>query len=166
MSIVPSVRRALYELDPAIPLVGARTLDDVFADMIAWRRLLLVLVSSFALLALLLSTLGVYSVMAYNVGARQREFGIRTALGARASSVLTLVLRQGMTMALLGTAIGLMLAAWVTSALTGLLVGVAPRDPMTFVAIALVLLAVSAIACLIPARRATRADPVEALRAE
>jgi ABC-type lipoprotein release transport system permease subunit len=71
-----------------------------------------------------------------------------------------------MTMALLGTAIGLMLAAWVTSALTGLLVGVAPRDPMTFVAIALVLLAVSAIACLIPARRATRADPVEALRAE
>jgi predicted permease len=166
ISIVPSIRRALYDLDPAIPLVGARTLDDVFAGMIAWRRLLLVLVSSFALLALFLSTLGVYSVMAYNVGARQREFGIRTALGARTSSVLALVLRQGMAMALLGTVIGLLLAAWVTSALTGLLVGVAPRDPLTFLAIAFVLLAVSAIACLIPARRATRADPVEALRAE
>lgn len=118
------------------------------------------------MLALLLSALGVYSVMAYSVGARQREFGIRTALGARASTVLTLVLRQGMAMALLGTAIGVLLAAWATTALTGLLVGVAPRDPITFIAIALVLLVVSAIACLIPARRATRADPVEALRAE
>ncbi len=166
MSIVPSIRRALYNLDPAIPLVGARTLDDVFADMIAWRRALLALVSSFALLALLLSALGVYNVMAYNVGARRREFGIRTALGARASSVLSLVLRQGMAMALLGTVIGLVLAAWVTSALAGLFVGVAPRDPLTFLTIALVLLTVSAIACLIPARRATRADPVEALRAE
>jgi putative ABC transport system permease protein len=166
MSIVPSIRRALYDLDPAIPLVGARTLDEVFADMIAWRRLLLVLVTSFALLVLFLSTLGVYSVMAYNVGARQREFGIRTALGARASSVVALVLRQGMAMTLLGTVIGLLLAAWVTSALTGLLVGVAPRDPLTFLAISFVLLAVTAIASLIPALRATRADPVEALRAE
>jgi predicted permease len=166
MSIVPSIRRAMYDLDPAIPLVGARTLEDVFAGMIAGRRLLLVLVSSFALLALLLSALGVYNVMAYNVGARRREFGIRTALGARASSVLSLVLRQGMAMALLGAVIGLVLAAWVTSALAGLFVGVAPRDPLTFLTIALVLLTVSAIACLIPARRATRADPVEALRAE
>ncbi len=166
MSIVPSVRRALHELDPAIPLAGARTLEDVFSDMIGWRRLMLALVSSFATLALFLSALGVYSVMAYSVGARRREFGIRTALGARTSSVLALVLRQGMAMALLGTAIGLLLAAWATRAIAGLLVGVVPHDPLTFVSIALILLGVSAGACLIPARRATRADPVEILRAE
>jgi putative ABC transport system permease protein len=166
MAIVPAIRRALHDLDPEIPLVGARTMDDVFGDMIGAQRLMLILVGAFAALALLLAALGVYSVMAYAVSARQREFGIRTALGARASSVLVLVLRQGIAMALLGTGIGLVLAAWSTSALTGLLVGVAPRDPMTFAAIALILLTVSAIACLIPARRATRADPVEALRAE
>ena len=166
MVTVPAIRQALHDLDPGIPLVGARTLEEVFADMIGAQRLMLILVGTFAALALLLAALGVYSVMAYTVGARQREFGIRTALGARATGVLALVLRQGMAMALLGTAIGLLMAAWATTALAGLLVGVAPRDPVTFFAIALVLLGVSAIACLIPARRATRVDPVEALRAE
>jgi len=166
MPTVPAIRRALRELDAEIPLVQARTLADQFADMIARQRLMLVLVGAFALLALLLAALGVYSVMAYSVSTREREFGIRAALGARASNVLALVLRQGMTMAALGIAIGLVLAAWATSALAGLLVGVVPRDPLTFVAIALVLLTVSAVASLIPARRATRADPVEALRAE
>jgi putative ABC transport system permease protein len=166
MVTVPAIRLALHELDPGLPLVGARTLEEVFADMIGAQRLMLILVGTFAALALLLAALGVYSVMAYTVGARQREFGIRTALGARATSVLALVLRQGMAMALLGTAIGLLMAAWATTALAGLLVGVAPRDPVTFSAIALLLLGVSVIACLIPARRATRVDPAEALRAE
>jgi predicted permease len=166
MATVPAIRGALHDLDPEIPLVGARTLKEVFADMIGAQRLMLILVGAFALLALFLAALGVYSVMSYAVGARQREFGIRSALGARASSVLVLVLRQGMAMALLGTAIGLVLAAWATSALTGLLVGVTARDPITFAAIVLLLLGVSLVACLIPARRATRADPVETLRAE
>ena len=164
--IVPAIRRALHDIDPGIPLVGARTLQETFANMIGAQRLMLILVGTFAALALLLAALGVYSVMAYMVSARQREFGIRTALGARATSVLALVLSQGMAMALLGITIGLVMAAWATTALTGLLVGVAPRDPVTFVAIALLLLGVSAVACLIPARRATRADPIEALRAE
>ena len=166
MVLVPAIRRALHDLDPGIPLVGAQTLRDTFADMLGAQTLTLVLVGAFAALALLLAALGVYSVMAYSVGARQREFGIRTALGARTTSVLALVLRQGMAMALLGTTIGLVMAAWAATALTGLLVGVAPRDPVTFFAIALLLLSVSAVACLIPARRATRVDPVETLRAE
>jgi predicted lysophospholipase L1 biosynthesis ABC-type transport system permease subunit len=166
MAIVPAIRGALHEMDPGIPLVGARTLHDELAGMLAPQRLMLWLVGSFAALALLLAALGVYSVMAYAVGARQREFGIRAALGARRGSVLALVLQQGMAMALAGTAIGLLLAAWATQLLAGMLIGVAPRDPVTFVAISLLLLGVSAVACLIPARRATRVDPADALRAE
>lgn len=166
MQAAAPIRRALHELDPGIPLVGAETLRGRFADMLGAQTLTLALVGSFAALALLLAALGVYSVMAYSVGARQREFGIRAALGAQRSTTLALVLRQGMTMALVGTLLGLLLAFWATRLLTGLLAGIAPRDPVTFAAIALVLLAVSALASYIPARRATRADPIEALRAE
>lgn len=166
MLLVPAIRRVLHDLDPGIPLVGAQTLKDRFADMLGAQKLTLVLVASFAALALLLAALGVYSVMAYSVGERHREFGIRAALGAQRKSVLTLVLRQGLTMALAGTAIGLLLALWATRLLTGLLAGVAPRDPLTFASIALILLSVCSLACYIPARRAMRADPVEALRAE
>jgi ABC-type antimicrobial peptide transport system permease subunit len=166
MVTVPAIRRALHEMDPGVPLVSARTLHEELSGMLGPHRLMLASVGAFAALALLLAALGVYSVMAYAVGTRQREFGIRTALGARRTSVLALVMRQGMAMALLGTGIGIVLAAWATSALRRLLVGVDTRDPITFVAIILLLLGVSAIACLIPARRATRADPIEALRAE
>lgn len=164
--LVPAIRRALHDLDPGIPLVQAQTLKDKFADMLGAETLTLALVASFAALALLLAALGVYSVMAYSVGARHREFGIRSALGAQRKAVLALVLRQGITMALAGTVLGLILAIWVTRLLSSFLVGVAPRDPLTFASIALTLLAVSAFASFIPARRAMRADPVEALRAE
>jgi predicted permease len=166
MLLVPAIRRALHDLDPGIPLVVAQTLKDRFADMLGAQTLTLVLVASFAALALLLAALGVYSVMAYSVGERHREFGIRAALGAQRKSVLALVLRQGLTMALVGTALGLLLALWATRLLTGLLAGVAPRDPLTFASIALILLSVCSLACYIPARRAMRADPVEALRAD
>jgi len=166
MAVVPAIRGALHEMDPGTPLVGARTLHDELAGMLAPQRLMLWLVGSFAALALMLAALGVYSVMAYAVGAREREFGIRTALGAQRGSVMALVLQQGMTMSLAGTAIGLLIAAWATQLLAGMLIGVAPRDPTTFVAIALLLLGVSVIACLIPAQRATRVDPADALRAD
>ena len=164
--IVPAIQRALHDMDPELPLVGAETLREVFDGMLGVQRLPMLFVTAFASLALVLAALGVYSVMAYSVTAREREFGIRAALGARSASVLALVLRQGMGMAVLGTAIGLIVAGWATRGLAGILVGVAPRDPATFAVIALILLGVSAVACLIPARRATRVDPVEALRAE
>lgn len=160
MVIVPAIQRALHDMDPELPLVGAEALREVFDGMLGVQRLPMLFVTAFASLALVLAALGVYSVMAYSVTAREREFGIRAALGARSASVLALVLRQGMGMAVLGTAIGLIVAGWATRGLAGILVGVAPRDPATFAVIALILLGVSAVACLIPARRATRVDPV------
>jgi putative ABC transport system permease protein len=166
MAIVPAVQRILHEMDPELPLVGAKTLRDEFDGMLGGQRLPMFFVTAFAALALVLAALGVYSIMAYAVTARRREFGIRTALGARSGSVLALVLRQGMAMAIAGTVVGLLVAAWATRVLAGLLVGVAPRDPVTFAVTAIVLLGASCAACLIPARRATRVDPVEALRAE
>lgn len=165
-ALIPVIRRALRTIDPALPLIWIRTLDEIFQDKLSGQRLPMFFTTAFALLALVLAALGVYSVMAYSVTARHREFGIRTALGAQRASVLALVLRQGMAMAVAGTAVGLLVAAAATRVLTGLLVGVTPHDPPTFVAIPLILLGVSAAACLIPARRATRVAPVEALRAE
>ena len=165
MALVPAIRRTLHEMDPAIPL-EVHTLSDILKDKLGARRLPTYYTSAFAALALVLAALGVYSVMAYSVTARQREFGIRTALGARRTSVLALVVRQGMTMAVIGTVIGLLIAAAASRVLTGLLVGVTAHDPMTFIAMPLVLLGVSVAACLIPARRATKVEPVEALRAE
>lgn len=166
MALVPAIQRELHDMDPELPLVGPRTLEDIFNGMLGGQRLPMIFITAFATLALVLAALGVYSVMAYAVTARQREFGIRSALGAHRGNVLALVLRQGMAMAVLGTAIGLLVAVWATRVLAGMLVGVAPRDPGTFLVIAMILLGVSSVACLIPARRATRVDPVEALRAE
>ncbi|HET7566241.1 MAG TPA: ABC transporter permease [Gemmatimonadaceae bacterium] len=165
-ALVPAIRRVLHGMDPALPLVWVQTLPDILKDKLGAQRLPTFFTTAFASLALVLAALGVYSVLAYSVTARQREFGIRTALGARRSSVLALVVRQGMTLAVIGTIIGLLIAAAASRVLTGLLVGVTAHDPVTFVAMPLVLLAVSVAACLIPARRATKVEPVEALRAE
>jgi predicted permease len=166
MKLVPAIRRTLHALDPAIPVTSMQTLDEIVKSKLSGQRLPMLFTAAFAALALVLAALGVYSVMAYSVTTRRREFGIRTALGARRTSVLALVVRQGMIMTVVGTAIGLLVAAAATRVLTGMLVGVTAHDPVTFVAMPLVLLGVSVAACLIPARRATKVEPVEALRAE
>ena len=166
MSLVPPIRRVLRGIDPTLPLVGARSMEAVFGNMLAAPRLPTFFLAAFAILALILAVLGVYSVMAYSVAARQREFGIRAALGAGRVNVLTLVMRQGMTTAIIGTTAGLVAALASTRILRALLVGVTPYDALTFVAMPLTLVLVSAAACLIPARRATSVDPVEALRVQ
>lgn len=166
ISLVPSIRRELRGLDPTLPLVGARTMEDVFGNMLAAPRLPTFLIGAFAMFALILAVLGVYSIMAYSVAARRREFGIRTALGAGRVNVLTLVMRQGMTTAIVGTAVGLVVAFLGARVLRALLVGVTMHDPITFAAMPLMLVIVSAAACLVPARRATAVDPVQVLRAE
>lgn len=166
ISLVPSIRRELRELDPTLPLVGARSMNDVFGTMLAAPRLPAVFMAAFAILALILAVLGVYSVMAHSVAARQREFGIRTALGAGRANVLALVMRQGMTTAIVGTAAGLVAAVLSARILGALLFGVSAHDPVTFVAIPVALVIVSAAACWLPARRATAVDPVVVLRAE
>lgn len=166
MALVTAIRATLRELDPALPLVGVRTTEDVLHEGLAAHRLPMVFSAIFALLALLMAALGVYGVLAYAVAARTREFGIRSALGARRGSVLALVLRQGLATASVGVAAGLLAAAAGARVLASLLVGVSAHDPLTFVLVPALLLGVALLACLLPALRATRVAPLEALRGE
>ena len=165
-ALLPALRRQLRTLDPSLPLILPRTMEAVAEQGLATQRLPMLFTTAFALLALLLAALGVYGVMSYAVTARTREFGIRSALGARRATVLALVLRQGLATAGAGTAAGLLLALAGTRLLERLLVGVGPRDPLTFATVPALLLVVCAVACLVPARRATRVPPQEALRSE
>ena len=160
------VRTALAGLDPDVPLVEVQTMEDALGSWAAERRLTLMLVGAFAVLALALGAVGVYGVMAHLVVQRTREFGIRIALGALPREILTLVFAQGAWLTGLGVVAGLAGALAATRLLTGLLYGVPPTDPVTFAATAATLLLVAAVAALLPALRATRTDPVEALRAE
>ncbi len=163
-SLVSSIRSELRGIDPTLPLVAARSMKEVFGRMLAAPRLPTFFLAAFAILAFILAVLGVYSVMSHSVVSRQREFGIRTALGAGRVNVLSLVMRQGLTTAMTGTAVGLVAALLSARVLRALLVGVTPYDAVTFVAMPLMLVLVSAAACLVPARRATSVDPVEVLR--
>jgi putative ABC transport system permease protein len=126
----------------------------------------MMLLSVFAGLAVLLASIGIYGLMAYAVQQRTHEIGVRMALGARARNVLLLVFREGLSLALAGIAMGLLGAAWLTQALKSLLFGVSPNDPVTLTLVGVLLLAVAATACYIPARRAMRVDPLLALRDE
>ena len=164
--VVGSIRRELREVDPAIPLVGVRTMDEIVAGDLAGTRLPMLLMSGFALLALVLAAVGVYGVMAYAVVSRTREFGVRMALGALPRNVLGLVLRQEVVASLAGVALGAAAAAAGTRLLTKLLYGVEPLDLPTFAIAAVTLVVTTLVACYVPARRATRVDPVIALRSE
>jgi ABC-type antimicrobial peptide transport system permease subunit len=141
-------------------------MKDVQSMGLTDRRLPMQLMAAFALLALVLAAVGVYGVMAYSVAARTREIGVRVALGAQPKSVFGMVVRQGMNTAAIGLTLGLLGAAALGQVLTSLLYGVKPTDTLTFVGVAGVLLAVVLAACLVPARRALRVDPLEALRSE
>jgi predicted permease len=162
--LTSSIRNELRALDPAVPLVMPRTMDAVLDASLARPRLPMLFTTAFAALALVLAALGVYGVMAYAVAERRREFGIRIALGASRGRVLGLVLRQGMATAITGTVVGLVVAWGATGVLAELLVGVARHDMATFMIAPLTLLLASALACFIPARRATNVEPLDALR--
>jgi putative ABC transport system permease protein len=164
--LAPIIRRIAHAADPSVPVVGLRSMDEVFQDSVARQRFLATLLGVFATVALLLSAIGTYGVLAYAVTERRREVGIRMALGASERGVLLMVLRQGMTLAVVGVIVGVIGAALLTRLATTLLFGVKPADPATFVAVSAFMLAVAAAASLIPARRATRVDPLVALRAD
>jgi len=166
LSLVESVRREVRALDREMPISEVRTLDTVAAAAVAGRRFTLLLVGVFALTALALAGIGIYGVTSYLVAHRTHEIGIRIALGAKSFDVLKLALRQGMALALAGVGAGLAVAIAATRLMANLLYGVGATDPATFVAVPLFLIGVSFVACWIPARRATKVDPMIALRRE
>ncbi|HVF44359.1 MAG TPA: ABC transporter permease [Pyrinomonadaceae bacterium] len=165
-SLVPAIRRELSSLDKDLPLYNVRTMEQVLSDSVSRRRFQMLLIAAFAFVGLLLAAVGTYGVISYSVAQRRHEIGVRMALGARAPDILRLVLGQGLGLALAGVGIGLAAAFALTRVMSSLLYGVSATDPLTFAAVSLALLCVAAAACLVPARRATRVDPMEALRYE
>ena len=165
-ALIPSIKQVAHTLDPRVPFEGGRTMREVLSDLVRRQAVAMTLIVTFAALALLLAGLGVYGVMSYSVVGRTREFGIRSALGASRPAILLLVLREGLATTLLGLAGGLLIAAGMSRLVASLLVGVSAHDPLSYGAALIVLGAVAVLACAIPARAATRVEPVEALRLE
>ena len=161
-----SIEAAIREIDPNLPLFNIQTMNEIIDASIGNERLTMVLLIGFAALALLMAAIGVFGVTSYSVSQRTHELGIRMALGANPGSVLALVLRQEMGACLIGIVAGVIGALFMASLLESLLFGVTARDSVTLSIAAAVLFAVTAIACVIPAQRATRVDPVTALRLE
>ena len=165
-AIMGPVRRAVRELDPREIIYGVETLDEVLSNSFAARRLSMILLGIFAVLAMVLSCVGIYGVISYVVGQRTHEIGVRVALGAQRNDVLRLILGQGVRMALMGVGIGLVAALALTRLMSRMLFGVSATDPLTFAGVAVLLCGVAVVACYVPARRAMRVDPMVALRYE
>ena len=163
-TLVPQVRAAVQSIDPEQAIADVRTMDQWVGRSLEGRRAPMLLLGLFGAIALALSAIGIYGVLAFSVGQRVREFGIRQALGADRQSILSLVLRQGLRTTAIGVALGLAGAAWLTKYLQTLLFAVRPLDGVVFAAVTLLLVAVAVLACYLPARRATRIDPMVALR--
>ncbi|MFI5091888.1 MAG: ABC transporter permease [Candidatus Acidiferrum sp.] len=161
-----AVREQLRELDPSLPLADVRLMEDVLSRAQARPRFLTLLLSLFSVVALAIATVGIYGVVSYSVARRTKEFGLRMVLGAQSGDVLGLVLKQGAEMIAIGVAFGLVLALFLTRLMASLLFGVAPTDLATFASVTAVLFGVALAACYIPARRATRVDPIQTLRYE
>jgi len=166
LNLVHAIRQEVAALDRNVPIASVRTMEQILATVTVQPRFNMILLGIFAAVALVLAAVGIYGVLSYSVTQRTHEIGLRLALGAQQGEVLKLVVRQGMILALLGVAIGLAASFALTRLLTGLLYGVSATDPLTFIVIALLLTVVALMACWIPARRATKVDPLIALRTE
>jgi ABC-type antimicrobial peptide transport system permease subunit len=166
MSLVPSVKREIAAVDPEQAVSNIRTFDEILDEEVMQRRLGATLVSAFALLAVLLASLGIYGILSYFVAQHTPEIGVRLALGASGRDILRLVVGRGMALALAGVALGSLGGLALTRLMSSLLYGVGATDPATFVSAAMVLVALSLLACYLPARRAIRVDPTIAMRYE
>ena len=165
-TLLAAVRREVKALDPNLPISNVRMMEEVIAQSVASRRFVLLLFGMFAGLALLVATIGIYGVLSASVSQRTRELGVRIALGATTSHVRRLIIGKGLKLVLSGLVIGLVSALALKRVIGKLLFGVSPTDPTTFLVIGLLMIAVALLACWIPARRATKVDPLLALRSE
>jgi predicted permease len=165
-TLASAIKTVVQAIDPNLPIFRVRTLTSQVDESLGTERLVTTLASVFGGLALLLSGAGLFGVLSYSVNRRTHEIGIRMALGARAATVLGMIIRQGMTLVLTGLLVGVIAAFTLTRLLTSLLFGVQPTDPVTFITVGLLLCGVALFACWLPARRAARVDPVTALRRE
>jgi putative ABC transport system permease protein len=161
---IDTVRASLKSIDANVPLSAIASMDSLLERSLGPRRFNLYLLGAFATVALVLAAIGLFGVMAYLVSQRTREIGVRLALGATRAEVFRLILGRGLALAAIGAAAGLAAAFWLTRVMDTLLFGISRRDPVTFVAVPMTLIAVAALACYLPARRAMRVDPVVALR--
>jgi putative ABC transport system permease protein len=161
-----AVQRAIWSVNPNLPPSKMASIDEILSESVAAPRLYTLLLGAFAGMALLLASIGIYGLVSYSVALRTREIGIRMALGAARGGILRMVLRQGAGLALVGVAIGVAASVALTRLIAGLLFEVTPTDPVTLAMIAALLISVAVVACLVPARRATKVDPLIALRAE
>jgi putative ABC transport system permease protein len=164
--LASAMRAAVREVDPEQPVYNVRTMQEVFSRSVAQRRFSMFLLSIFAGVALLLAAIGLYGMMAYTVTQRTHEIGIRMALGAQRGEILRMVVGQGLVLAVVGVGIGLVGAVAATRMMSSLLYGVSAADPLTYAGVSLLLIAVTVFACYIPARRATKVNPMIALRYE
>jgi putative ABC transport system permease protein len=164
--LVAAVRKEVLAVDPDMPVYGVRTMNEVMGETVAQRRVTLVFTAVFAAMALLLAAIGIYGVMSYGVTQRWHEIGVRVALGAQRADILRLVLTEGMLLAAIGVLLGVVGSLGLTRFLAGLLFGVEPGDSLTFASVVMLLALVALAACYVPARRATRVDPIVALRYE
>jgi len=164
--LVKSIRKAVSAVDSTLPIFRVRTLQEQVAGILGEEKFLSRLLLVFALIAVVLAAAGVFGLMSYTTERATHDFGIRLALGAQRAHVLWLVLKKGLVLAVIGLAAGLGAASWLTRVLVSLLFGVSPHDPATFIAVAIAIVAMALLACYLPARRATRVDPLVALRAE
>ena len=166
LNLASSIRRQVTSLDKDQPLFNIRTMEDRISDTIATQRLSMLLLSSFAFVALLLAAVGIYGIMAYSVSQRRHDIGIRMALGAQVADIFKLVIAQGMSLALIGLGVGLAAAFALTRVMSTLLYGVSATDSVIFIGISLLIIVVALAAIFIPARRATKVDPIVTLRYE
>ena len=165
-ALAGQVRQQMNEIDPSLPLADVRLMDDVLSRAQARPRFLTLLLTLFSVIALAIATVGIYGVVSYSVARRTKEFGLRMVLGAQTGDVLGLVMKQGAGMIAIGVACGLLLALFFTRLMASLLFGVTPTDLATFASVTAVLFGVALAACYIPARRATKVDPIQTLRYE
>jgi ABC-type antimicrobial peptide transport system permease subunit len=165
-AVAPSIRSVVRSMDPALPIVQMRSMEEVVGVSVARQRLLSLLLGIFAAVALALAAIGTYGILSYMVTERQREIGIRLALGAGAGRVQRLLLGHGLGIAAVGIGLGILGALGLSRLTASLLFGVSPYDPVTFVVVAVVIAGVAAAACLAPVRRATRVDPLTVIRGE